>query len=66
MATESSKNLSEDKASLEESLKEADFPREDETEDTIVLKHVELIERVRVLDENLVDAVKLGFDRAMA
>jgi len=51
---------------LEESLKKADLLGEDESEDTVVLKRAELIERVSVLEGSLVDTVQLGFDRAVA
>jgi hypothetical protein len=65
-ATESSRKLAEEKVTLEESLKKADFPGEDETEDIAVLRRAVLVERVRVLEGSLVDTVKLGFDRAVA
>jgi len=64
--TESSRKLAEEKVALEESLKKADLPGEDETEDIVVLKRAELVERVSVLEGSLVDAVKLGFDCAVA
>ena len=51
---------------LEEPLKKADLPGEDETEDTVVLRRADLVERVRVLEGSLMDVVKLGFDRAVA
>ena len=50
-ATKSWRKLAEDKAALEESLKKADFPGEDEAEDTVVLKRVELIGRVECWKE---------------
>ncbi|RHN73982.1 hypothetical protein MtrunA17_Chr2g0304611 [Medicago truncatula] len=65
-AAESSRKLVEEKVTLDESLKKADLPGEDETEDTAVLKRADMIEKVSVLERSLVDAVKLGFDRAVA
>jgi len=64
--TKSSRKLVEEKVALEESLKKADLPGEDETEDIAILKHAELVQRVSVLEGSLVDVVKLGFDRAVA
>jgi hypothetical protein len=63
--TKSSRKMAEEKVALEESLKKADLPGEDETEDIAVLRRAELVERVSMLEGSLVDAVKLGFDRAM-
>ena len=51
---------------FEESLKKADLLGEDETEDIPVLKRAELVEKASMLEGSLVDAVKLGFDRAVA
>jgi len=51
---------------LEESLKKADLPVEDETKDTVVLNRADLIERVSVMEGSLVEAVQLGFDCAVA
>jgi len=65
-ATEISRKLAEEKAALEESLKKAELPGEDETGDTVVLNRADLIKRVSVLEGSLVDAVQLGFDRAVA
>jgi hypothetical protein len=57
-ATLSSRKLAEEKVSLEEALKKADLPGEDEAEN--------LVDRIGELEGSLVDAVKLGFDRAVA
>ena len=65
-ATELSRKLAEEKVALKESLKKADLAGEDETEDTVVLKRADLIERVSMLEGNLVEAVQLGFDRVVA
>jgi len=65
-AADSSRKLAEEKVTLEEALKKADLPGEDEAEDTIVLRRADLLERVSVQEGSLVDAVKLGFDRAVA
>ena len=48
--------------SLEEALKKADLPREDEAEDTDVLRRADLVDMIGELEGTLVDAVKLGFD----
>ena len=63
---ESSGKLVEEKAALEESLKKAYLSGEDETEDIAVLRRADLVEKVSVLEESSVDAVQLGFDRAVA
>jgi chromosome segregation ATPase len=63
---DSSRKLAEEKVSLEEALKKADFPREDEEEDTAVLKRAGLVDRIGELEGSLLDAVKLGFDREVA
>ena len=47
-------------------MKKADLPREDEAEDTVVLRRVDLVDRIGELEGSLVDTVKLGFDRAVA
>jgi len=65
-AANSSRKLAEEKVSLEEALKKADLPREDEAEDTVVMRRVDLVDRIGELEGSLVDAVKLGFDRAVA
>jgi hypothetical protein len=51
---------------LEEALKKADLPGEDEAEDLAVLRRAGLVDRIGELEGSLVDAVKLGFDRAVA
>jgi hypothetical protein len=43
-----------------------DLPGEDEAEDLAVLRHAGLVDRIGELEGSLVDAVKLGFDRAVA
>jgi vacuolar-type H+-ATPase subunit I/STV1 len=65
-AVDSSRKLAEEKVSLEEALKKADLPGEDEGEDLAVLRRADLVDRVGELEGSLVDAVKLGFDRAVA
>jgi hypothetical protein len=65
-ATDSSRKLAEEKESLEEALKKADLPGEDEAEDLVVLRCAGLVDRIGELEGSLVDAVKLGFDRAVA
>jgi len=65
-AGDSSRKLAEEKVSLEEALKKADLPGEDEAEDTVVLRCVDLVDMIGELEGSLVDAVKLGFDRAVA
>jgi hypothetical protein len=65
-ATDSSRKLAEEKVSLEEALKKADLLGEDEAEDTAVLMRADLMDRIGELEGSLVDAVKLGFDRAVA
>jgi hypothetical protein len=52
--------------SLEEALKKADLPGEDEAEDLAVLRRADLVNRIGELEGSLVDAVRLGFDRAVA
>jgi len=54
-ATDSSRKLAEEKASLEESLKKADLPGEDETEDMVVLRHADLVDRIGELEGSLVE-----------
>jgi hypothetical protein len=51
---------------LEEALKKADLPGEDEAEDLAVLRRAGLVDRIGELEGSLADAVKLGFDRAVA
>ena len=65
-ATDSSRKLAEEKASLEEALKKADLLGEEETEDTVGLRHADLVDRIGELEGSLVEAVHLGFDRAVA
>jgi len=65
-ATDSSQKLAEEKASLEEALKKADLPGNDEAEDTAILRQADLVDRIGELEESLVEAVQLGFDRAVA
>jgi hypothetical protein len=65
-ATDSSRKLAEEKASLEEALKKADLPREDEAEYLAVLQRAGLVDRIGELEGSLVDTVKLGFERAVA
>jgi hypothetical protein len=65
-ATESSRKLAEEKASLEEALKKADLPGEDEAEDLAVLRRAGLVDKIGELEGSLVDDVKLGFERAVA
>jgi hypothetical protein len=65
-ATDSSQKLAEEKASLEEALKKADLPGEDEAEDLAVLQRTGLVDRIGELEGSLVDSVKLGFERAVA
>jgi len=47
-------------------LKKADLPREDEAENTAILRRADLVDRIGEMEGSLVDAVKLGFDRAVA
>lgn len=47
---ESSRRLDQDKLALEESLKKADLPGEDETDDIAVLRRADLVERVSLLE----------------
>jgi len=61
-AADSSRKLAKEKVSLEEALKKADLPREDEAEDTDVLRRADLVDMIGELEGTLVDAVKLGFD----
>jgi hypothetical protein len=42
-ATDSSRKLDEEKVSLDEALKKADLPGEDEAEDTAALRHADLV-----------------------
>ena len=65
-AADSSRKLAEEKVSLEEDLKKADLPREDEAEDMAVLRRADLVDKIGELEGSLVDAIKLGFDRAVA
>jgi hypothetical protein len=65
-ATDSSQKLAEEKVSLEEDLKKADLPGEDGAEDLAVLRRANLVDKIGELEGSLVDAVKLGFDRAVA
>lgn len=65
-AAGSSKKLAKEKASLEEALKKADLPGEDEAKDTAALRRADLVDRIGGLEGSLVYAVKLGFDRAVA
>jgi hypothetical protein len=65
-AAESSRRLAEEKATLEEALRKADLPGEDEGEDLAVLRRAGLVDRIGELEGSLVDAVKLGFDWAVA
>jgi hypothetical protein len=44
-ATDSSRKLAEEKASLEEALKKADLPGEDEAEDLTVQRRADLADR---------------------
>jgi hypothetical protein len=64
-ATLSSRKLVEEKVSLEEALKKADLPGEDEAEDLAVLRRAGLVDKIGELEGSLVDAVKLGFDWAV-
>jgi hypothetical protein len=64
--TASSQKLAEEKVSLEEALQKADLPGENEAEDLAVLRRAGLVDRIGELEGSLVDAVKLGFDRAVA
>ncbi|RHN74308.1 putative transposase (putative), gypsy type [Medicago truncatula] len=66
IATMKALELAEEKASLEETLKKADLPREDEMEDTTVLRRADLVDTIGELEGSLVDVVKIGFDRAVA
>jgi hypothetical protein len=65
-ATDSSRRLAEEKASLEEALKKADLLGEDEAEDLAVLRCAGLVDRIGELEGSLVDAVKLVFEWAVA
>jgi len=65
-AADSSWKLAEEKPSLEESLKKAELPGEDEAEDTAVLRRTDLVDRIGELEGSLVEAVQLDFDRAVA
>jgi hypothetical protein len=65
-ATDSSRKLAEEKMSLEEALKKADLPGEDEVEDLAVLRRADLVDKIGELEGSLVDTVKLGFDRVVA
>ena len=65
-AADSSRKLAEEKVSLEEALRKANLPGEDEAEDTVVLRRADLVDRIGELEGSLVDAEKLGFDRAVA
>lgn len=47
---ESSRRLDQDKVALEESLKKANLPGEDETDDIDVLRRADLVERVSLLE----------------
>jgi hypothetical protein len=58
--------LAGEKASLEEALKKADLSGEDEAEDLAVLRRADLVDRIGELEGSLVEAVKLGFERAVA
>jgi len=65
-AADSSWKLAEEKASLEEDLKKADLLGEEETRDTICLRRADLVDKVCELEGSLVEAIQLGFDRAVA
>jgi len=65
-ATDSSRKLAEDKASLEEALKKADLPGDEKAEDTAGLRRADLLDRIGELEGSLVEAVQLGFDRVVA
>ena len=47
-------------------MKKADLPGEDEAEELAVLRHAGLVDRIGELEGSLVEAVQLGFDRAVA
>jgi len=59
-------SLGEEKVSLEAALKRASMPGEDETEFIAALSRVDLVDRVGELEGSLLDAVQLGFNRAVA
>ena len=59
--SDSSWKLAEEKVSLKEALKKADFPGEDEAEDTVVLRRADLVDKIGKLEGSLVDVVKLWF-----
>jgi hypothetical protein len=61
-----SKRLAEEKVSLEEALRKVDLPGEDEVEDLAVLRRAGLVDRIGELEGSLVEALQLGFDRAVA
>ena len=65
-ATDSSRKLAEEKASLEETLKKADLSGEEEAEDTVGLRRSDLVDRIDELEGSLVEDVQLGFDYAVA
>jgi hypothetical protein len=65
-ATVSSQKLAGEKASLEETLEKAHLPGEDEAEDLVVLRRAGLVDRIGELEGRLVEALQLGFDRAVA
>jgi len=57
-AADSSRKLAEEKASLEEALKKADLPGEEETEDTVGLRRADLLDRVGELEGSLASTVQ--------
>jgi len=65
-AADSTRKLAKEKVFLEEALKKADLPGEDEAEDTVALRHADLVDKIGELKGSLVDAVKLGFDHVVA
>ena len=47
-------------------MKKADLPGKDEEEDMAVLRRADLVDKIGELEGSLVEAVQLGFDRAVA
>jgi hypothetical protein len=54
-----------EKKVLEDALRDATQPSEDETEDTVVLACLALVYKLEELERNLVGAARHGFDNAI-